>query len=203
MSHQEYCRFRDTLTDLKDCLDNIDDTRSLGESELQARLGLIKLCTTISDKHDLTKQIEHTTNMALVVYRHNKHLVFRVAGNKFWSCEYDALEHYPRLSGIAVWVTDLYPVCITIRAGITADNLNVLVLAGTWYLTQLIEDFKLSIDPTMTISQNHSFLKERDDNLMAMQHHLDSWQQVETRIRKFRELLAAIGDEPSNVRRGL
>ncbi len=42
-----YCRFRNTLNDLRDCSENMDYMAS--EDEEQARIQLIKLCQEIVD----------------------------------------------------------------------------------------------------------------------------------------------------------
>ena len=47
--NMSYCRFQNTLEDLKDCWENIDDNTDLSESETKARLRLIKLCKRIAD----------------------------------------------------------------------------------------------------------------------------------------------------------
>lgn len=48
MSNMPYCRFRNTLADLRDCLENIEDELSRGES--RARRELIKLCFEIASQ---------------------------------------------------------------------------------------------------------------------------------------------------------
>jgi hypothetical protein len=47
--NMSYCRFQNTLDDLKDCWEHIDENTELSESELKARLKLIKLCKRIAD----------------------------------------------------------------------------------------------------------------------------------------------------------
>ena len=44
-----YCRFENTLQDLHDCHDNMDDD-DLSETEAKYRLRLIRLCTDIADE---------------------------------------------------------------------------------------------------------------------------------------------------------
>lgn len=48
MSNMSYCRFENTLADLRDCYENMDNSKDLSESEQKARLKLIKLCDSIS-----------------------------------------------------------------------------------------------------------------------------------------------------------
>lgn len=48
MSNMSYCRFQNTLTDLRDCLDNIENN-DLSEAEHRARMKIIKLCFKIVD----------------------------------------------------------------------------------------------------------------------------------------------------------
>ncbi len=45
-----YCRFENTLADLRACLEHIDD--DLGPDEADARKRLIKLCCDIAVDHD-------------------------------------------------------------------------------------------------------------------------------------------------------
>ncbi|KKN01352.1 hypothetical protein LCGC14_1128490 [marine sediment metagenome] len=47
MSNMSYCRFENTLADLHDCYNNINDT--LSDSESRARDGLIILCREFGD----------------------------------------------------------------------------------------------------------------------------------------------------------
>jgi len=46
MGNMSYCRFQNTLNDLRDCEDHIDDG-NLGEDEEKARQKLIVLCRQI------------------------------------------------------------------------------------------------------------------------------------------------------------
>lgn len=48
MGNMSYCRFENTLSDLRDCYNNIDD--DLSGSEREYRQQLIELCTSISDE---------------------------------------------------------------------------------------------------------------------------------------------------------
>lgn len=47
MSNMSYCRFQNTLSDLRDCAEHIDD--ALGKDEHRARLHLIDHCVDILD----------------------------------------------------------------------------------------------------------------------------------------------------------
>lgn len=54
MPNMSYCRFQNTLDDLKDCaeaLDNPRDDQELSPEELKAKKELIELCTQISNDH--------------------------------------------------------------------------------------------------------------------------------------------------------
>ena len=51
MGNMSYCRFTNTLEDLRDCYDNIDDIEDLSEEEARARERLIKLCKDIADDY--------------------------------------------------------------------------------------------------------------------------------------------------------
>ena len=47
MGNMSYCRFRNTLSDLRDCYDNMDEIPDDPE-EARARKGLIRLCMNIA-----------------------------------------------------------------------------------------------------------------------------------------------------------
>ena len=51
MSNMSYCRFSNTLEDLLDCYENIDDASELSEGEQGARASLIELCYDIALSH--------------------------------------------------------------------------------------------------------------------------------------------------------
>ena len=52
MANMSYCRFRNTLQDLRDCYYNMSD--SLTGAEFHAREGLIELCKSIGEEfHDV------------------------------------------------------------------------------------------------------------------------------------------------------
>ena len=48
MPNMSYCRFQNTLSDLRDCRANLDDL-DLSTYEKEARAALIKLCQNIVD----------------------------------------------------------------------------------------------------------------------------------------------------------
>jgi len=48
MANMSYCRFQNTLQDLKDCWEHIDD-EDLSFDEMKARNKLILVCATIAD----------------------------------------------------------------------------------------------------------------------------------------------------------
>ena len=48
MSNMSYCRFRNTLEDLQDCYDNMDDS-DMSDEEKRARKRLIELCCEIAE----------------------------------------------------------------------------------------------------------------------------------------------------------
>ena len=52
MSNMSYCRFRNTLSDLRDCLSVMDETAQLDEEETAARQRLISLCSRIAREYD-------------------------------------------------------------------------------------------------------------------------------------------------------
>lgn len=49
MSNMSYCRFINTLHDLNDCYENMDE--ELSEEEAKARKRLIRLCRDIADDY--------------------------------------------------------------------------------------------------------------------------------------------------------
>jgi hypothetical protein len=50
MGNMSYCRFRNTLPDLQDCYENMDD-EDTDEEEKKAREHLIRLCWRIVDEY--------------------------------------------------------------------------------------------------------------------------------------------------------
>lgn len=51
MANMSYCRFHNTLEDLRDCYEHMDDP-DLSSEEAKARDRLIKLCQTIVDVYE-------------------------------------------------------------------------------------------------------------------------------------------------------
>ena len=49
MSNMSYCRFENTLRDLQDCLEHINDD-DMSADEIRARTTLIKTCEDICDE---------------------------------------------------------------------------------------------------------------------------------------------------------
>lgn len=47
--NMSYCRFQNTLTDLRDCQENMDDS-DLSPEELAAKLKIIKICREIVEE---------------------------------------------------------------------------------------------------------------------------------------------------------
>jgi hypothetical protein len=50
MSNMSYCRFSNTLSDLEDCFEHMEDD-DISKSELSARNRLIDLCRDIVDQY--------------------------------------------------------------------------------------------------------------------------------------------------------
>jgi len=50
MSNMSHCRFHNTLEDLRDCYDNLEDDE-LSEEETKARKRLIEMCQDISEDY--------------------------------------------------------------------------------------------------------------------------------------------------------
>ena len=51
MANMSYCRFENTLHDLRDCYNNMDDS-DLSDSEKQAKESLIDLCKDIAKENE-------------------------------------------------------------------------------------------------------------------------------------------------------
>ncbi len=51
MSNMSYCRFQNTLSDLRDCYDNMNDTDDLSLEEIKAYNRLVKLCKEIAEDY--------------------------------------------------------------------------------------------------------------------------------------------------------
>ncbi len=49
MGNMSYCRFQNTLEDLRDCYDNMDE--EVSEEEGKARRRMIKICVKIADDY--------------------------------------------------------------------------------------------------------------------------------------------------------
>lgn len=55
MANMSYCRFQNTLSDLRDCEDNLLETESLSKDEQRARQQLIETCRRIVEAADDTE----------------------------------------------------------------------------------------------------------------------------------------------------
>lgn len=53
-----YCRFYNTLQDLKDCYYNIEDVEDMSDLEKRARKQLIEICMDIADNADYLLNLE-------------------------------------------------------------------------------------------------------------------------------------------------
>ena len=51
MSNMSYCRFSNTVGDLQDCYDAMDETEKLSPAESKARQRLIRLCVSIAEDY--------------------------------------------------------------------------------------------------------------------------------------------------------
>ena len=51
MSNMSYCRFRNTLPDLRDCFDNWEDIPAENVEEQQAQVRLLKLCIKVAKNY--------------------------------------------------------------------------------------------------------------------------------------------------------
>ena len=50
MGNMSYCRFENTLNDLRDCVDYVEE-HNLSDSENEARIKLIKVCKDITERY--------------------------------------------------------------------------------------------------------------------------------------------------------
>lgn len=50
--NMSYCRFQNTLADLKDCYYNIEEVEDMSAEEKRARKQLIELCAEIAEEKD-------------------------------------------------------------------------------------------------------------------------------------------------------
>lgn len=50
--NMSYCRFQNTLQDLRDCYYNIEEVEDMSVEEKRARRQLIELCAEIADEKD-------------------------------------------------------------------------------------------------------------------------------------------------------
>jgi len=51
MSNMSYCRFENTLGDLEDCYDSMDETDELQGREKSSRKEIIELCCRIAEEY--------------------------------------------------------------------------------------------------------------------------------------------------------
>ncbi len=51
MPNMDYCRFRNTLSDLKDCYNNLDN-KDLNEEEYNARKQMVEMCMSIASEYE-------------------------------------------------------------------------------------------------------------------------------------------------------
>ena len=56
--NMSYCRFYNTLQDLKDCYYNIEDVEDMSDEEKRARKQLIEICMDIADNADYLLNLE-------------------------------------------------------------------------------------------------------------------------------------------------
>jgi len=61
MANMSYCRFENTLSDLKDCYDNITEDDNLSAAETEARKKLLLLCNRIAEEcnHEISILIKN------------------------------------------------------------------------------------------------------------------------------------------------
>ena len=52
MSNRSYCRFRNTLSDLRDCNEALNDGEGLSADEVEAAKSLLALCKRMAERFD-------------------------------------------------------------------------------------------------------------------------------------------------------
>lgn len=55
MSNMSYCRFQNTLQDLRDCSNVMEETEDLSIDECNARQSLLRLCEEITEAAEMWK----------------------------------------------------------------------------------------------------------------------------------------------------
>jgi len=68
MANMSYCRFENTLVDLRDCYHHMDD-EELHKKEIMAREDLINLCIDIAQDygHEVNREVELVSDECVVV----------------------------------------------------------------------------------------------------------------------------------------
>jgi hypothetical protein len=51
MSNMSYCRFQNTVSDLDDCYENMDEADEISDEEKRSRIRLINLCCQIAQDY--------------------------------------------------------------------------------------------------------------------------------------------------------
>ncbi len=52
MSNMSYCRFENTASDLRDCIDHMDESLAGRTDEWRARRSIIKMCREVAENYD-------------------------------------------------------------------------------------------------------------------------------------------------------
>lgn len=69
MSNMSYCRFRNTLEDFRDCIENIEDNE-LSEEEAQARYQMIRSIVALVERYDLDRDSQEYFNPLSEYYQY-------------------------------------------------------------------------------------------------------------------------------------
>jgi hypothetical protein len=98
MPNMSYVRFENTLTDLRDCHQNMDD--EISDSEDNARQRLIKLCKSIADEYSYLL-VEQVPNAKLT----------RADCYPTWICTSCGEEYGNKCCGVATWHVGVCDIC--------------------------------------------------------------------------------------------
>ena len=62
MANMSYCRFQNTLQDLRDCYNALIDDQELSDEELRAKNKLVELCQDIANNFGEDDGLDHDFN---------------------------------------------------------------------------------------------------------------------------------------------
>ena len=68
MPNMSYCRYENTLSDLRDCYENLEESEGLSETEKESRERLIRLCVDIALEfgHEVGDAVDYVDDSELL-----------------------------------------------------------------------------------------------------------------------------------------